>query len=455
MTTEPILRQKAINFRVLCDGDYLGVLRSIRAHRWLYRVLASYAGMAESMASVPAVKAGGFRVKIDAPVARELMRVVAGAVAPSGAPESRSSGKPYYELRNVFSGGVEKLRAEGIADFPSHVWDCMVVDLTASHRKKDPDLNGLPRYIRQASGGVDGLRAARAGIRVMRSCGRNYAEMREYPDGRKEIILDWDRLLGPVTFVLEGEVKDGEKTFSRKPDTGAAWIFHKLTSGEWKWATPTLNERDGKFFINVPYVRPFDKAETDPSQVLEVSFMPRPGEELRDEGRMLSDGEVEKTFFIHCRKAGVGSRVYRIPVDDAVMALDRVQALHQKRELERDCCRRERKASKKKALRRKVEALTRKRSNIERTTNHRWARDAVNAAIKWGCGTIRVYGPPKGKVDAFGNGGLLGHSWNWCQFKNYVEDKAAERGIVVESRPEPDASLVKELIAEAIPAATR
>lgn len=437
---------RTYKFKLLVDGDYGAVLRSIRAHRFLARKLISTIGMFESVGAELNVVGEHVNVDLQKDGTKELMRVFGDIVKLDGARPAKSNGKPYYELRNFFMAENQKLAMQGIADFQPYVWDNMSQIIGSMHRRVDPNFNNLPRNIKVAKAEIDDVQPSRLGIKVLHCASATpKANLRETGD-RKEIILEWDRLLGPVTFVLDGGVQVGSKKYQRKMNAGLKYLFHKFITGEWQWHTVELNERDGDFFVMIPFTRLWARpalrpkpssTELDVDAILEVSFMKMSGAELAESVDM-NDGEAAKTYFIHARKAGFGSRVRRLEIDGVIKSLNRVQSLHEQREIERDCCRRIKNANMQRRIRQQISNLSIKRSNIVKMWNHFWSTEVVMTAVRWGCGKICVFGPPSGKACGNETGGLLGRPWNWYQFKQMVDYKAAERDISVVYEEIPD-----------------
>lgn len=79
-----------------------------------------------------------------------------------------------------------------------------------------------------------------------------------------------------------------------------------------------------------------------------------------------------------------------------------------------------------KAIIRKINGITDRRTKVEAEWNHIWSARLVELALGRKCGTIRLMNLPSYK--------LFDRPWNWSQLRQRIKDKATEEGIKFEDK---------------------
>jgi hypothetical protein len=308
--------------------------------------------------------------------------------------------------------------------FGSWIWDCLSEDLSASHRKKEPNFNNLRRHKLQVDAHREPIRITRAGLRVMRvkTSNREYAFLEERPDGSK-----WVRLrISPnetedIWLVVEGECQTNKGTYKAQLNSGHAYLFHKLVEEKdgWNFQTVVLNEKQGQLTIDIPYRRPAVVAGAlDKQREMHVVFK----DVVDDQGcHQLVHALVRKISKSREKEADKYRR-FSISVNEPETLLQGVAAQAYKAGLQYGSVPKQYL----KNARNKNKAYALRRKRIEKDFNHQWSRTLLNRAVSWGCGKIVVYGLPRGTEKS---GEISGHAWAWYQFKTFLEYKSAEKQI--------------------------
>ena len=192
-----------------------------------------------------------------------------------------------------------------------------------------------------------------------------------------------------------------QKDGSRKIDKSRWSIWTRIVSGNLKIGTISLNERDGKLKLSIPYyVEP--RGTLDDSRTLEVAFNSEQDEFIKCIIR-----EGQKGFSVDL------ARREKLSCLEALASLDRLSAQRDKHDKRRRSC-----GNKGKAYRSATEKLgriTKQRTNTTEYWNHLWSKIVTKIAERWDCGKIQVFDIPKD---------LFGRSWPWASFVSKLQYKA-------------------------------
>ncbi len=216
--------------------------------------------------------------------------------------------------------------------------------------------------------------------------------------GDRSIVMKWDFDLGPVEFRVAK--MDGSRIFK----------FRNIQSGEWKLGTVYINiDDDGKVFLLVSYSAPNEVESLDPEKTMTISF-----------------GD-ESGMFINCS----GAKSFEsdvISVFEAVNGLASMRKIGEKYESCKASAGNPRRAWGSKTIysgvQKKINKLSKRRSNYVKDRNHLWSRRITDDASRWKCGKVVVINIPSKE--------LFGHPWQWFQFSQFLSYKLGEIGSSVE-----------------------
>lgn len=456
-----ITNQRSLKLKVVAAGDSYSRLKlAIIAYRMMFRRMNGIVAAAQAATSTFVPKKVIRKPKDITPdkaeklakrkIAEEEARLFLGVnvdhekirrliIAWMGGNENEA--RSHYELRNVFFGTLsEELynATEGQIRFGPHMFDQIRASMLSEREKIVTTQSGakIPRNILEAAGEVDMLSVRNLGMQVMRTSGRNYAELIEDEHGIR-MRLQWGSKNDAAEVVIEGKTVDANgKTWSRtfKNNKGAAKLVHQMITGELPYQTPVINVKDGALSLNVLYRRLSTPAALNANSVAHLDFFAIQGADLRQLCKTKNDtgADDDKLFVLHCSQ---GARKFRIPVNDVIADLKQYSQQRRKIELLRDC-RRYWPRRLVNPLKERLANLTKQRALRERDANHVWAKRIIGMIASWNCGVLKLYGPPNGA--SYGLNGVADqkgsaeHPWNWYGFKLAIEYKAKERGIVVE-----------------------
>jgi hypothetical protein len=249
-----------------------------------------------------------------------------------------------------------------------------------------------------------------------------------------------------IEFKLVG--KKSKKNGKNGRIDGYLWhIFRSIRDGQIDANTTYLHESDGRFRIRMSYKAPVAQHDLKKNRISEVGYTTNSSEFMQirmNEGHQPSEG---------------------LPIDDVrsynisiLAAIDHVDRLAIQRDLlmkkKRSCGNPnagspgEGNAKANRAITDRLERLTRHRDNSVKNWNNCWSRRIIDEAVRWGCGGIRVFGPPKqvSPNDPRADQGLLGRPWQWASFRDMVKNKAEQAGIVVEFVAPPSDEEVNDAI---------
>jgi hypothetical protein len=280
-----------------------------------------------------------------------------------------------YELRNF-------VRSDLAPNFLSFVWDSARRDVSSRWIARDPEIKATRGWLT-----VQGARGLAFFNHIGIGCPRATAR----PDLHEHCLnIKWDHSIGSVEFKIP------------KLDGGRYVIWKNLrdnTEG-WRLGTIYLNERDGKCFLVVSYERPDPVADIDNSRILTVTV----------------NEAHEEYITASCEnKRFTGEKV---SVVDALNWLARLDCVRLRYERQLAAAGRDKKS--RAVIVKKLNSLTEKRANGQKTFNHLWTRRLVAHAVRTGCGTIVVQRMPERE--------MAGHPWGWNQFENFLRYKISEFG---------------------------
>jgi len=205
------------------------------------------------------------------------------------------------------------------------------------------------------------------------------------------VSLKWDYDIGEVDFRIP------------KLDGSRYGIWKNLCEERegWKPGGMFLSEKDNKIFLVLSFECPDPVSEIDVERVLSVT---------------INEGEPENYITASCENKRFSAE--KISVLDATTWLSSLDIVRQKyeKQLAATC----RHKQSKRAVIKKMENLSSKRTNGQKTFNHIWTRRIVSHAVRTKCGTIIVSGLPERE--------LCRHPWGWYQFKEMLKYKITELG---------------------------
>lgn len=368
---------RSVTLDIFCDQELRQtVLNSIRRYRAACRQLFAVLGCAQAAGGAILATDEDVSIRPDSAQAQTIMRQVFHL--PDDAP-AKALG---YPCRRWF---LDELYPAAL----SFVWDSARRQVVTRWQAKDPEFTRASRgwLVLQGARGVAEFRGV--GIELPQATARPRLE-------RKQVVLKWDRNMGPVEFKL-GSM-----------DPGRWFTWSNIVSGVWPPGTVTLNERDGRLRLTVSYERPHQQADMDPSRSLTL--------------------QIENDHFV---VTGPDGELDTIGLADALAMLERLSKQRQLWEGRKECAGSPRRPwGDKKAWRATVEHLSRVTLNRERFVNdrnHAWTRRIATRATSWRCGVVRV--------PAWD--GLGSYPWNWSQFQSFLRYKLEERGgsLIIEPKP--------------------
>lgn len=228
--------------------------------------------------------------------------------------------------------------------------------------------------------------------------------------------------LKEIEFKLTG--KDG------KCEAERYYIWKNLVSGLWRAGTCFLAEGDKGWRFRVTYYRPKNRAvQADNGRQLEVAFTTQPESFIS-----LSLGSGHKPS----RGKPVDDLLkYDVSIISAWHQLLRLQKQQERIKGDRRSCGNKNGADGSgfpaafKAESVRGERLTKARTNMAKGWNHHWTSKIVERARIWNCSEIVVHDMPQPvdpKVPDVTKG-LLGHPWQWANFKFDLEYKCKDEGV--------------------------
>lgn len=231
------------------------------------------------------------------------------------------------------------------------------------------------------------------------------------------ITLSWNNDLGPVEFrILGSKQKDG----SRKLDKSRWLLWKGICEGRIKHGTICLNERDGKLMLNVPYSVPISANVNDKKTVLEAAFVNNVNNFIQCSVRQ-GDGRDEMVTMID------QMRNEQLSCSEALAGIDRLSEQSEKLDLRRRACNGIGKACR--AATERLNRVTQQRQSVSNYWCHKWSRVIIDTAIRWKCGTIRVFDVPEKLINGRVIGHLFDRSWPWSNFRLKLGYKAKLAGI--------------------------
>jgi hypothetical protein len=361
---------------------------------------------------------------------RALARRIGALMASEG--ENDNPGKAaLYEHRAYWMSCVKAIAEAGGPYLSSKIYDSSRIQLNALRNTAMSDYGNASKNWLALQGIIDPLKLRNLGVPVLRTGSENCAWFLR--DERGWVLrLQYGRKEDYLDILIHGEVEQDGRTYSARLDSRYKWIIRKMLEDAegWSWQTPILNMREKKsggrrtptFWLQIPYRRPAKRGVTlKKGKVCEVTFQRQLGSELprKKNDRGTDDN---KTFIIH---ADSGSWSKHISVDGIKTYMTNRLVRRRDLELVRDGRRRMPKRFVR-PLKQTLDGLTKSRENRMRQQNHIWAKELVQFAVRARCSEIRVFNLP--------DSGLLlddSISWSWFQFKQLLEYKAKDRGIVV------------------------
>jgi len=439
--TEEVCR--TITFTAVVDGDqnlYHNVLMSIRYYRQLMSQFLGVVWCAEqsSCSLIYDEKKNNFFFKNKMslnPLTNEEKEQLKKAGL-WGGPVScllrqlfhgKTNGKPYYELRPLFfdlNEQNQKLSDETkkyVPVFLAHVWDSLRAQLNVLYTQPDPLLK-LPRnlLINSADRGIPAPHHIGLPVKYCAKCTDNAKLLKT--DEKTVLSLKFDRNLGWVNFLLEGDVVINGKTVTREMNEGHSYVFHKLFSGQWSFQMPKINEEDGKIRITLSYKRPAIRAQDmDESRVLQVTF------NLENINEFIS-AEVQKAMNNKKLDKVTGIKISGFSL---LQQLKRYEAQQSSRERERDSCPKWEKTvnKKRKSIGEHLRNLTEARNRTCQHHLHSYANQILSHAKYKQCGKIKVFDLPHDAPGKPGKKVFFNFSFQAAHFKSVMEYKAKEMGI--------------------------
>lgn len=387
MVTEERTVPRTVNLdvRVLDDDKYQTVLNDIRRSRAVKAKLASiFLNAHTAGAAIEYDKNGYLTIRDDDQQATTILKEM----------YKHKSGPNLYSLKPYIN--------ELLPNWMCCIIDDLRADVETVWKTKDPRLK--KRRIQLA---LEGRRRspvfAFQGIKFNSNASVKY-------DGIT-ITLKWSKDTGPITFQLLGKKKRGDRR--SKIDKGRYIKWKQIVEGNIKTGTITLNERDGKLRLYIPY---YEKASDslDPTKKLRVNFSEDKAQMVQCSVRnTLIDETNEPTLIDLYRNEQISSL-------EALSAIDRLGIQKEKYDAQRRSCGYVGKA--RKASTKKLNKITKQRANVTDYWNHLWSKNIVKISERWNCGQIELLNVPND---------LFGRSWPWADFTNKVTHKADKIGIKV------------------------
>lgn len=354
---------------------YRPILNSIRKYRAVARKLFSACAMAEMAGAsiITEEKKGESNIKVK-PDNEASRLILANAFG--------TDGKAHlYQLRSY-------VRKDLATEWHSFVWDNVRQDVSSRWSSPDPEFSKAKRGWLVTQG-------ARALARFMHiGIGFPIATANPKMDAHT-LSLKWDSTVGPVSFIIPR--LDGSSYF--------IWKNIRDKVDGWEPGTVYLNERDGKIFAVLSYKCPFKNEKVDLKKELVVEFPEDRNTFITIHGPKTFSGDVLSS------EEAIGWLNELLQISEVYkMRLSAVGNTHKKWG---DTIAHN-------ALVKRLNNVTERRTNGQKTRNHLWTRRIVENAIRTGCGTIILKGFPERE--------LFGHPWSWYQFKNFLEYKMNEIG---------------------------
>jgi hypothetical protein len=265
-------------------------------------------------------------------------------------------------------------------------------------RAKDPEFPEAKRGYLTLNGAREFARFTRIGI---------YFKNTAQKIGERSITLKWDYDIGEVTF----------KIYDMDPSRW--YIWKNVCSGAEGWSNDTmyLQEKDGKLRIVAGYTCPDKEQVLDQSKPLYVEFGTDPKLYITMRSDKIYDGDV-------------------LSVIGALEWAKEIEAISSKFSLRKDSYG---SLNKKwggrrgwRAVIKKINRLTDRRTNGVMNHNHLWTRRIANAAVRYGAGRIIVLNMPEKS--------MFGIPWAWHNFRTMLEYKVGEIGGKVEYAEVPKLS---------------
>ena len=363
------------------DEDYKRVMSDIRRVRAVKSKMLELVYMSE-VASAK-IKDDGDSVSL-LPDTKEAIKVLSTCLG--SAPKDSGN---FYHLRTLVR--------DHLPTFLSAVCDDVRCDIRSKWLAKDQVINAKRNFL-----------AANHKRRIPRfmGSGMNLNSNTKPKISKKGVTLKWSNV-GEVEFRIVGKKR---KNGSKSLDPHIYHVLSKISSGQWEFGTLTLNERDGKLYLQIPYYPEVEGKTPDKDRTLAVSF----------------DDSDERNFMVlsvlsPSSKTDVVRKV-SLSAKAVLSRLRSLSILSEKRSSQADCGGRMRK--KFLDLRSKV---TDNRRNFCLTQNHEWSKKIVSTAESWGCGRIVFFSP---------EGDLFGHPWAWKELEGQVKYKCSKGGanILFEAR---------------------
>jgi hypothetical protein len=355
---------------------YKPILNSIRKYRATARKLFTACAMAE-MAGASIVleknKKGEDDIKIK-PDNEASKLILANSFGMDGKAH-------LYQLRSF-------VREELAPEWHSFVWDSLRQDVSSRWTSPDPEFSKAKRGWLVTQG-------ARALARFMHiGIGFPIATGRPKMDSHK-LSLKWDETIGAVDFIIP------------RLDGSSYYVWKCIRDGEegWKPGTVYLNERDGKLFAVLSYSCPLKKADIDLKKELTVEFTEDRNTFITIHGSEAFSGDVLSA------EEAIGWLSELLQISEGYKV--RISAAGNPHKKWGD-----RKAHE--ALVKRLNNVTERRTNGQKTRNHLWTRRIVENAIRTGCGTVVVINFPERE--------FFGHPWSWFQFETFLNYKMTEIG---------------------------
>lgn len=410
MAEEPVTQTRAIRIPIGCPDDkYKAVLGGISRVRASAREMYARLYMAQAAgSSVSQNDEGDVKVVPDNKRARMILaaayekrevhanvpipgtgRKYAGKVSPelaTGVEVVPQSKTPAYEMRALFLAENPTLR--------SFVWDGVRKLVWSRWTAADP---GVAK--------ATGKKVSRGWLELQG--GRPFQNFRgvgiEFPrlvlkDGavaEHAVTLEWDREAGPVTF----------KVGTLDPGLWHRW--KRVAAGEVKHGTLSLNERDGKLMLYVPYEESVTADATlDYARGATVSVT----------------ADAAQMDIVGPDAAQHADALDLTEARDWLLRLAVQQGHWQRR---RGATGNPRKPwgepRRFRAIARHGRRVTECRTNGSKGRNHAWAVRVVSRAVGWRCGTVHLT-IPEGTT-------LGGQPWQWRHFADVLRYKLEAVGV--------------------------
>jgi transposase len=209
------------------------------------------------------------------------------------------------------------------------------------------------------------------------------------------VFVKWDSVMGEV------ELRLGKLDGSRYH----IWNSLRDKVEGWKLGSMRLTERDGFLKLIVSYTLPDLPKAVDVDKAMYVEF-----------------GETPENFITMHTDKNYESDV--ISIAGTIEWVKQLEAIRIKYEAERKSYGRNKgqwgNRNGWKAVIKKSEALTLRRTNGEKDHNHCWTKRIVQNAIRWNAGAVVVVNMPERT--------MLDYPWSWYQFKQMLKYKIEEIG---------------------------